>query len=256
MVTGVQTCALPIFVDEWSHGYDEFALHVERFTPEYVADFCGLEADDVVRTARLFGKARAAALVSGRGIDQVGASVAPTHRAICCLRAITGNVDRPGSCVLAEASDFVSEVDFEMSDALTPEQRAACLNVPLTPLQCFEGYDAARALTEKLGRRLPMRYMTSALPDRVLHAMETGEPYPVRALIVNATNPLVTYADTQRVLRAFQSLDLLVVLEYYLTPTASIAARAVMRCVHELRGRFGKGMVADVVCGSTSQKHA
>lgn len=230
------------FVDEWCYGYDEFALHVERFTPAYVADFCGLAAEDVVRAARLFGKARAAALVSGRGIDQAGASVAPTHRAICCLRAITGNVDRPGSCVLAEASDFVSEVDFEMSDALTPEQRAACLNVPFTPLQCFEGYDAVRALTEKLGRRLPMRYMTSALPDRVLHAMETGEPYPVRALIVNATNPLVTYADTQRVLRAFQSLDLLVVLEYYLTPTASIAdyvlpvAGALERPIFQIHG--------------------
>lgn len=31
-------------------------------------------------------------------------------------------------------------------------------------------------------------------------------------------------------------------------------ARSVMRCVHELRGRYGKGIVADVLCGSQSQK--
>lgn len=31
-------------------------------------------------------------------------------------------------------------------------------------------------------------------------------------------------------------------------------ARSVMRCVHELRGRFGKGVVADVVTGSKSAK--
>lgn len=31
-------------------------------------------------------------------------------------------------------------------------------------------------------------------------------------------------------------------------------ARSIMRCVHELRGRFGKGIVADVLCGSQSQK--
>lgn len=31
-------------------------------------------------------------------------------------------------------------------------------------------------------------------------------------------------------------------------------ARAVMRCVQELRGRFGKGIVADVLCGSKSAK--
>lgn len=65
--------------------------------------------------------------------------------------------------------------------------------------------------------------MTSAHPDLVLRAMETGEPYPVRALIVNATNPLLTYADTHRVFNALMGLDLIVVLDYYLTPTASIA---------------------------------
>ncbi|MBQ3300689.1 MAG: molybdopterin-dependent oxidoreductase, partial [Eggerthellaceae bacterium] len=230
------------FVDEWCHGFDELAEHVKPYTPEYVAEFCGIPEEDIIKAARLFAGPAPTALVSGRGIDQVGESVAPTHRAICCLRAITGNVDRYGACVLAEASDFTSEVEFEMSDALTDEQRALCLNNGHTPLQCFEGYDTVRALTEKLGRRLPMRYMTSALPHLVLHAMETGEPYPVRALIVNATNPLVTYADTIRVYAALKELDLLVVLDYYVTPTAALAdyvlpaAGAIERPIFQIHG--------------------
>ena len=131
---------------------------------------------------------------------------------------------RPGTdCVLAEMSDFTPEVDLEMSARMTDEQRAACLNTPYTPLQCYEGYERVRRLTEKLGRRLPVRYLTSAHPDLVLKAMIEGDPYPVRALIVEATNPLLTYADTHRVFKALMSLDLLVVLEYYMTPTASIA---------------------------------
>ncbi len=211
------------FVDAWCHGFGELAEHVRPFTPDHVAAVCDVAAEDVVRAAHLFGEARAAALVSGRGIDQVGPNVAPTHRAICCLRAVTGNVDRPGACVLAEASDFVPEVELEMTDALAPEHRARCLNTPFTPLQCYDGYERLRPLTERLGRTLPARYLTSAHPDLVLRAMETGEPYPVRALVVNATNPLLTYADTHRVFDALKGLDLLVVLEYYLTPTASIA---------------------------------
>ena len=207
-----------------------------------MAAVCGLPEDDIVRAARLFGRAGAAALVSGRGVDQVGANVAPTHRAICCLRAVTGNVDKPGSCVLAEGPDFVSEMELEMSDALAPERRARCLNTPFTPLQCYEGYDRARKLTEKLGRTLPERYLTSALPHLVLRAMEEGEPYPVRALIVNATNPLLTYADTHRVFDALMGLDLLVVLDYYMTPTAMIAdyvlpaAGAIERPVLQVHG--------------------
>lgn len=211
------------FVERWCHGFDELVEHVKPYTPEAVAQVCGLDPDDIVRAARIFGKARASVLVSGRGVDQVGPDVAPTHRAICCLRAITGNVDKPGACVLAEMSDFTPEVDLEMSASMTDEQKAACLNTPYTPLQCYEGYERARALTERLGRRLPVRYLTSAHPDLVLKAMLEGDPYPVRALIVEATNPLVTYADTHRVFAALSSLDLLVVIEYYMTPTASLA---------------------------------
>ena len=72
--------------------------------------------------------------------------------------------------------------------------------------------------------------------------METGEPYPVRALIVNATNPLITYADTHRVFKAFMGLDLIVVLDYYMTPTASIAdyvlpiAGAIERPIFQVHG--------------------
>ena len=229
------------FVQNWCHGFDELAEHVQPYTPERAGVFCGVSPDDIVKAARLFSEGRTA-LVSGRGIDQVGESVAPTHRAICCLRAVTGNVDREGSCILAEASDFTSEVDFELSDLLTDDQKALCLNTPYAPLQCFNGYDLVREQTEKLGRRLPMRYMTSASPDLVLHAMETGEPYRVSALIVNATNPLLTYADTNRVFKALMGLDLIIVLDYYVTSTAALAdyvlpcAGAIERPIFQIHG--------------------
>lgn len=229
------------FIDAWCHGFDEFAAHVRSYTPERVARECDVPAEDIRQAARLLAKAPAA-LISGRGIDQCGANVAPTHRAICCLRAITGNVDRRGSCALNEASDFVSEAAMERPDLLSPMQRNKSLNCGKTPLQSPAGYDAVRALTEKKGRTLPQRYLTSAHPHFVLRAIEAGDPYPVRALIVEATNPLLTYADTNRVLRALTSLDLLVVLEYHMTPTASLAdyvlpaAGAVERPIMQIHG--------------------
>lgn len=230
------------FVARWCSGFDELADHVRPWTVERVSKICGIASDDIRQAARWFADAPASALVSGRGIDQVGANVAPTHRAICCLRAITGNIDRPGACVITEGSDFTSEVALELSLEHLDELSARCLNTPYTPLQSYEGYAAVRKLTERLGRTLPARYLTSAHPDLVLKAMETGEPYPVRALIVEATNPLLTYADTHRVLRALLGLDLIVVLEYYLTPTAAIAdfvlpaAGAIERATFQIHG--------------------
>ena len=229
------------FVDEWCHGADELAEYVKDITPEFAAEFCGVAVEDIVAAARLFARGRTA-LVSGRGVDQVGKSVAPTHRAICCLRAVTGNVDRAGACILAEASDFVSEVDFEFSEQFAPDVRKLCLNTPFAPLQCFDGYDLVRAQTAKFGRSLPMRYMTSASPHLVLRAMEEGEPYRVSALVVNATNPLLTYADTNRVYRALMGLSLIVVLDYYITSTGAIAdyvlpcAGAIERPIFQIHG--------------------
>ena len=211
------------FIEAWCHGFEELADHVRSYTPEMVSVVCGVPAQDIIRAARIFAGASAAALISGRGIDQVGANVAPTHRAITCLRAITGNVDKPGACSIAETSDFTPEVDLELSTLLSDEARAHCLNTLYTPLQSYKGYERVNELTQRFNRRLPMRYLTSAHPDFVLRAMTDGDPYPIRALIVEATNPLLTYADTHRVLEAFLALDLIVVLEYYMTPTASVA---------------------------------
>ncbi len=232
------------FVDEWCVGFDELEEHVKPYTPEYAAQVCDVSEDDIRRVARMFSR-QPSALISGRGIDQVGQNVSPTHRARCILLAITGNLDRPGANCLAQPSEFVSELDLEDSLANEEVLRKYCLNTGVTPLQSYDGYDfVAQAMNSQEGqvpatpnspdtesksqdsrslKMLPLRYLASVHPDLALHAMETGGPYPIRALIVEATNPLLTYADTHRVYKALMGLDLIVVLDYYMTPTASIA---------------------------------
>jgi anaerobic selenocysteine-containing dehydrogenase len=211
------------FVERWCHGYDELVEHVDPYTLERAEEVTGVAAADVAEAARLFSEPAPTALLSGRGIDQLGPNTAPTHRALSILRAVTGDVDRAGACLVEGMSDFVPEIDLEMSAWLAPEQRAAQLNIGHSALQSYPGYEGASLLTGRFGKRLPMRYLTSAHPNLVWRAMLTGEPYPVRALICMAANPLVTYADAHLVHEALASLDLLVVLEYYLTPTAQMA---------------------------------
>jgi anaerobic selenocysteine-containing dehydrogenase len=211
------------FVERWCHGFDELVAHVEPYTPAHAEKVTGVAAASIVEAARLFSKPTPTALLSGRGIDQLGPNTAPTHRALSILRAITGDVDRPGACLIEGMSDFIPEVDLEMSAWLSPEQRATQLNIGHSALQSYPGYEGAGRLTERFGKRLPMRYLTSAHPNLVWRAALTGRPYPVRALICMAANPLVTYADARLVYEALSSLDLLVVLEYYLTPTAQLA---------------------------------
>jgi anaerobic selenocysteine-containing dehydrogenase len=211
------------FIQKWCHGFEELKEHVQPYTLEHAERVTGICAADIAKAAHLFSNAGPSALLSGRGIDQLGANTAPTHRALSILRAITGDVDRAGACLIEGMSDFIPEIDLEMSARLTPECRATQLNIGHCALQSYPGYSGATQLTERFQKRLPMRYLTSAHPYLVWQAAITGEPYRVSALICMAANPLVTYADTHLVHKAFHALDLVVVLEYYLTPTAQLA---------------------------------
>ena len=94
------------FVREWCHGFDELCEHVRPFTPEHAEAVCGVPADDVRKVARLFAR-RPSALISGRGIDQIGRNVAPTLalaascsrlRATSIVRVRTAWPNRANSC--------------------------------------------------------------------------------------------------------------------------------------------------------------
>jgi thiosulfate reductase/polysulfide reductase chain A len=65
--------------------------------------------------------------------------------------------------------------------------------------------------------------MPSAHIPTLFKAMRTGDPYRIRALLVFGSNPLVTVANSRDVCESLKKLDLLVVSELFMTPTAAMA---------------------------------
>jgi anaerobic selenocysteine-containing dehydrogenase len=53
--------------------------------------------------------------------------------------------------------------------------------------------------------------------------METGKPYPLKALYIHGSNPLVQMADHHRIKRAFLKMNFISVADFFLTETAQIA---------------------------------
>lgn len=209
------------FVTSWCHGFDRIAHHVIPYSTSYVENITGVKAELIVEAARQYAKNAPASLFTGRGIDQIGRNSVSTHQALAIMRAITGNLDVAGASHLAQMPDFIPEIDLELSEQFPLDLRQKQLGRLL--LQSYPGYERLRELTLKQGKRLPMRYLTSAQPNLVWRAMLNGKPYPIRSLIVMATNPLLTQADTHLIYEALKSLDLLVVLELFQTPTSMLA---------------------------------
>lgn len=210
------------FVAKWCHGFEYLEEHLEPYTPEYVEEIAGISAEKVIEAARLYGKASPACIYTGRGIDQLGKNTFPTYRGLAILRAITGNVDVMGGSHLSVMPDFIPEVELELSEDFAATKPQSVSQEKLK-LQSYGGYAKLRELTMKHNKQLPMRYLTSAHPNKVWKAMLTGEPYPIRSMIVMGSNPLLTQADTKLVYEALKSLDLLIVLELFETPTSMLA---------------------------------
>lgn len=211
------------FVDRWCHGFAELRAHVAAYSPERVSTITGIPAIDIETVAHLYAKAQPACIFHGRGIDQIGANSMQVHRAIACLKAITGNVDRPGACHLTEAPDYLAEIDLELTDRLPEGQRLKQLGRETLQLQTYAGYERLTRETIKHGKRLPARYLTSAQPNLVWRAMLESKPYPIRALAVSGSNPLLCQADAGLIYKAMKSLDLLVVLDLFPNPVTALA---------------------------------
>jgi anaerobic selenocysteine-containing dehydrogenase len=187
------------FVKKWTHGFDELAAHVKRYTPEKVSEITWVPADDIRRAAKLYATSKPAAIQWGNPIEH-NVSNFDTIRALICLMAITGNLDIPGGNVDARDPRIMGLAQFVRAD-LIPDKRKEMISAH---------------------HRVIPRFMT--IPPAFLRkAILEGVPYPVRAVYAMCCNPMLSYADSRLTYRALTSLDFLAVSEIFMTPTAALA---------------------------------
>jgi anaerobic selenocysteine-containing dehydrogenase len=193
------------FVQQYTVGFERLVERVRQYPPDRVAEITWVPASTIVDMARLYATTKPACLLWGNGVDQ-SVNCFQTARALMILRGITGNIDVPGGDVFWEPPDglFRSEpflaLENTLFDRVPPEVRARALGVegqiPLNPGVRHAGFwDAALS----------------------------GKPYPVKALVLVGTNPLLTGTDPLRGEAALKSLDFSVAIDLFMNPTAQLA---------------------------------
>jgi anaerobic selenocysteine-containing dehydrogenase len=220
----------PDFVANWTIGFDDLKSAAADYIPQRVADITWLTPEQVVNSARLYATTKPAMITWGFGLDKQGVNATQAARARCCLRAITGNLDVPGGEPIGwndPIGKIVGDDEMEFNEALPAEQRAKQLGADEYPFFGFPGWEKNTAANRRLPREYmhpPLAGMTSVAHARaVCDAILTSKPYPVTAAISLASNPLLSLANTRRVYEALKALELYVVAEYYLTPSAALA---------------------------------
>lgn len=211
------------YIDARTEGFEEMRRAVEPYTPQAVAEICGIDADDLVAAAHMYASAPRAAILYCLGVTEHSTGTAGVF-SLSNLAMMCGKIGKPGCGVNPVRGQNNVQGACDMGASPTD----------------YTGYQkvADEAAVEKFeaawGCSLPR---TKGLRStEVLPAAIKGQ---VKGLLIVGEDPVRTDPDTAHVVRALESLDFLVVEELFMTATARYADVVLPgRCFAEKEGTF------------------
>lgn len=212
------------FVESSTIGFAALAARARDYAPERVAAICGIDAEDIRETARLYAHAEAAIIPWGVVGDMQKNSTS-VLRCQCILRALCGFVNK-SELVLGPSAGHITNTQLADFPVLSQTQRRKQIGADRYPLLSFEGmalYDEANRAAGLDSTPDIMGCSCTAHPASLFQAMRTGKPYPVKAFFAVANNTLMSYANQQGIIEALLSQELVVAFEHWMTPTAQLA---------------------------------
>ncbi len=212
------------FVEKWCYGFDKLAEIARDYPPERVADITWVSASNIREAARIYATNRPAMAHHRMGLEHQPNAI-QALRVKIILSAITGNIDAEGGDVLfGPPPTVVPESEIGLGDRLPAEQKAKQLGADRFKLLSWFGYDIIQENVKRVwGGQIAEDTHSFAHAPTAFRAMVTDQPYPVKALITLASNPMLNHSNTKLVYKALRRLDLHVVVDFWLTPTAELA---------------------------------
>jgi anaerobic selenocysteine-containing dehydrogenase len=189
------------FVEKYTHGWDKFVERVQEYPLDKVEEITWVPAEKISEAARLYAQTKPACIQWGISIEQT-INCIDNNRILTDLMAVTGNLDVPGGNVLFVPPPIRVASKFGAHRQLPPEQREKRLG----------------GETFRLAHRIAV-----LTPKVVWDAILTGKPYPVKALLLHGTNPVITRANANEVYQALSQVEFMAVADFFLTPTAELA---------------------------------
>ena len=190
------------FVEKWTVGFNRLKEHVADYTPSWAEAITWVPAEDIVAAAKRYALEKPSVLEWGVAIEHTPNSL-QTVRAIALLRGLTGNIDIPGGDILG--------MNIVRPYPVLREHLPKGMIKKRIGGEQFKLLGGFRAL-------LPSAHLPG-----IFKAMRTGDPYPIRALLNFGSNPMVTVANSREVYQSLLKLDLFIVADMFMTPTAAIA---------------------------------
>lgn len=195
------------YIDERSENFEELVKVIKEYTPERAAEICGVDAEDIVKAATIYGEANKAGIFYTMGITQhttgTNAVMSVSNLAMMC-----GNVGKESAGVnpLRGQNNVQGACDMGgLPSDLPGYQKVFKAEV----IEKFEEVWDAK-LSNEVGLTL----------SEIMDEAADGD---VRFMYIMGENPMVSDPDINHVTHALESVDFLVVQDIFMTETAEKA---------------------------------
>ena len=188
------------FADRYITGLAEFSSFLAPYTPAWAEAETGIPAAEIEAFCRELNEDRPRVIIHpgwmlARYRDSFYAS-----RLIHILNALMGSIEQPGGLFYPKGC----------KDAGRKGLRSLGADMP--------GVKEERA--DGCGSRYPMWDKGAGMLQTAYDAIESGEPYPVKAYFIHRHNPMIALPDPEAQRRIFDKLDLIVAVDVYFSESA------------------------------------
>jgi formate dehydrogenase len=181
-------------IERFSHGYTSLVKLAEKWPAEKTQQVTGISSGQLKALVDIYSKANGASLYSSTGVN-MGTNGTLAFWIQECINFITGNLDKKGGTLVGRGV-----IDFPKFGA----RKGLLMRPDRSRIGNFQSVNDA--------------YPGGILADEIL----TPGKNQIKALFVTGGNPLITMANSNRLRKAFDQLELLVTLDILPTETASI----------------------------------
>ncbi|UWR22171.1 formate dehydrogenase subunit alpha [Sulfitobacter sp. S190] len=196
------------YIEAYTENWEAEKAHLADFTPEKMAQVCGIDADTLRDVARTFAGANAGMIFWGMGVSQ---HIHGTDNARCLisLALMTGQVGRPGAGLhpLRGQNNVQGASDAGLIPMFLPDYQPVVddgVRAAFTEVWGSEDFSNERGLTV----------------TEILDEVHAGN---IKGMYVLGENPAMSDPDVAHARDALAKLDHLVVQDIFITETANFA---------------------------------
>ena len=195
------------FIAERTEGFEALREIVAEYEPEKVARLCHIPVADLYRAAEIYAKAERAPIIYCLGVTE-HTSGTQNVMSLSNLAMVVGKYGKPGCGInpLRGQNNVQGACDM------------GCEPHNLPGYQKFDAPGVMDRFEHVWGTSLPRQIGLRA--TQVFGAATEGR---VKALFIFGEDPMITDPNTAHVRAGLEALDLLVVDELFMTPTAELA---------------------------------